>query len=49
MKQPGAHAPALHTSPEAHALPSVTFVHVVVLVVGWQDWHALLGFAALAA
>jgi hypothetical protein len=46
MKQPAVHVPPLQTCPAAHPIPFDTFVHVVVLVPGWQDWQALLGFGA---
>jgi hypothetical protein len=34
--------------PPVHVMPS-SLVHVLVLVAGWQVWHALLGLAAAAA
>jgi hypothetical protein len=48
MTQPplAGQAPALHCSPDPHAVPSGTFVHALVETEGWQLWHGLLGFAA---
>jgi hypothetical protein len=44
MKQPAPHVPALQISPAPQPVPVATFVHIDVLVPGWQLWHALPGF-----
>jgi hypothetical protein len=38
------HAPAQH-APEVQLVPSARFVHAVVLVLGWQVWQGVPGFA----
>jgi hypothetical protein len=43
------HAPAEHTWPLPQPAPSVTLLHIDVLVTGWQLWHPLFGFAVVAA
>jgi hypothetical protein len=45
MKQPDPQLPALHTSPTPQLVPVATLLHAVVLVAGWQLWHAVLGFS----
>jgi len=33
-------SPTSHSPPEArHDMPAVTFVHAVLLTLGWQDWQ----------
>ncbi len=44
MKQSATHAPLLHTSPAAQAVPLGSLVHVVVEVAGVQTWQAFAGF-----
>jgi hypothetical protein len=43
------HCPLAQTCPLPQLVPSPAFVHAVVLVPGLHAWHALVGFAALAA
>jgi len=43
------HAPTLQILPDAQPVPSVTALHALVLVAGWQLWQALLGSGALVA
>jgi hypothetical protein len=43
------HSPPAQTWPLPHALPSSTFSHALVLTLGWQLWHALVGFTPRAA
>jgi hypothetical protein len=46
MEQPATQLAPLHTPFVPQAVPLASFVHPVVLAAGWQDWHALAGFAA---
>jgi len=46
MKHAEAHAPALHTSPAPHPVPSATLVHAAVLLPGWQLWQLFPGSSA---
>jgi hypothetical protein len=48
MKQSATHAPLLHTSPAAQAVPSLALVNVVVEVAGVQIWQESAGFASPA-
>jgi hypothetical protein len=40
------HAPVWQITALPHEVPSFTLLHIDVLVPGWHDWHALLGFFA---
>jgi hypothetical protein len=42
MKHPEPQLPALHTLPVSQLVPSTAFVNAVVLVLGWQIWHAFV-------
>jgi hypothetical protein len=46
MKQPGVQVPALQTWPPPQLVPVASGVKLVVLIVGWQVWQALLGSTA---
>jgi hypothetical protein len=48
MLQPARQLPALQTSWVPQDVPSVTLLHAVVLVPGWQLWHALSALTVLA-
>jgi len=41
------HAPLEQTWPLPQPVPSVTLLHAVVLVPGWQLWQALFGFGVV--
>jgi hypothetical protein len=43
------HKPPLQTSPPPHSVPSLTSLHVVEVIAGWQVWQALAGFVSLEA
>ena len=44
MKHPAPQAPDEHTSPVPQLTPLERLLHAVVLVAGWQLWHAFAGF-----
>jgi hypothetical protein len=44
MKQPETHEVPLQTWPVPQLEPSATVVQLEVLVPGWHDWQALVGF-----
>ena len=46
MKHPCPQAPALHTLPSPHAVPSCALLQADVLSVGWQLWHGVFGLMA---